>query len=345
MSSKAGAGWFSGPQGAVAAGLAALGMQRAMSYGRRSRSSKGKRMRTYKKYKNKFAPGKGKKRRMLKRPRLRAPVSTQLRQLKRRVEAGMGTYIEKHRETQQLTAANNGINLGSYPVNTLTIIEGVIDALPVFNPALPGTYTSVDFTSGTQQKEVEIASTKSWIKLRNNSNQDIYVRVYLVQPKEDTSYNPRDTVTNGLTDMGSGLTVNTPLLTPLDSQQFCDLYSITKSVKRKLLPGSELMMNHYVRSFQYDPSFADSHNLQFQARWGTHVYLVRLEGPIAHDATTTTNIGRMQAAVDIELGYVHTIKYEAGADIKYIVVDDDNESMASANAALENTPVIAAHDT
>ena len=73
----------------------------------------------------------------------------------------------------------------------------------MFNPATPGTFTFADFTSGTQQKEVEFASTRTYLSVRNNYNVPVKVWIYLCVPRVDTSTAPDDVMEAGLVDEGS----------------------------------------------------------------------------------------------------------------------------------------------
>lgn len=260
--------------------------------------------------------------------RTQPSLARRLYLLQKRVEAGMGTYIYKYRDSGTVKCSVNAIDYQTIANNQLTQLEGAIDNLPTFNPALPGTFTFVDFTTGTQQKEIEFASCYSHIYVQNNYNVPVKVTIYKCAPKDDTNITPKQAVINGLTDMGSGLTEQTPMLTPFDSSQFRDLWSVLKTTKRTLKAGQGFTVKNFVRSFQYDPSFGDSHSLANQSRYGAHHYLVRVEGVVGHD-TTNAEYGNLQGGID----YVHVmkfvIKYDAGADIKYIEVDDGNNSFTN----------------
>lgn len=240
----------------------------------------------------------------------------------------MGTFIWKQRVCDSVQCAVNSIAYGLSTGSDTAKIESAIDNLPVFNPSTPGTYTFVDFTSGNQQKEIEICSTYTQVHIKNNYDVPVSVRVYLCIPREDTSISPLSAIQDGLTDVGSGLTTTTPMLAPYDSPQFNDLWKVAKCKKRQLKAGQEMFMSHVVGSFQYDPSFVDNHGLSNQGRYGGHQYLIRVEGPVGHD-TTADEQGRLQGGIDFQRTTKYVIKYEAGADIKYIEIDDDNSSFTN----------------
>ncbi len=256
-------------------------------------------------------------------PKLRSDIRT----LKRRVESGMGTYIYKERDSGTIKCSVNGIDYQGIDASNITKLEEVIDNLPVFNPSSPATFTFMDFTAGTQQKEVEFASSFYQLTLKNNYDAPVRVSIYKCRPKGETSITAKNAVIAGLVDLGSSLTEKTPMLSPLDSIQFKDLY-MTQVFKRKLLAGQTLSVKDFVGSFQYDPSFTDSHALAYQPRYGGLTYLVRVEGELAHDSVAA-EYGNLGGGVDYTNFRKHIVKYDAGADIKFIEVVDGNDSFTN----------------
>lgn len=248
-------------------------------------------------------------------------VNKAISSLKRRVESGMGTYVQKRRGTDAVVCGVNGTQHDNLSFRT-TEIEAAIDSLPVFNPSSPGTYTFVNFTSGTQQKEVEISSVYTYCLAKNNYNVPVRCTIYLCIPRVDTTITPVTAMTNGLTDMGSGLGSTTAMITPRDSIQFNDLWRVKYKVTKELVAGQTMKASYRTGSFQYDPSLVDSHTSTFQRAYKGHSYLVRVEGVLGHD-TTADQQGFLAAGVDVVKMTIITVKYEAGADIKYLEVVDD----------------------
>lgn len=261
--------------------------------------------------------------------RRRGTLTKKVRKLARRVEAGMGTYIYKERDSGRLNTSVNGVNNQSYTGTSISTLEAAIDALPVFNPALPGTFTTVDFTSGTQQKEVEFASTYTCFRVKNNYDAPVTVYMYCIYPKSDTSITGQSAYTQGLNDVGiTSAQTTTSLLVPSDSPQFRDLWKVKTVKKVKLGPGQMAMVSNTSGSFQYDPSFVDSHALSFQSKYRCHQYYLRVEGELAHDSSAS-EFGRVAGGVDYELYRKYVVKYDAGADITNIEVVDGNDSFTN----------------
>lgn len=266
-------------------------------------------------------------------------LSSRLRKLEKRVQAGIGTYIYKYRGFTYVQANVNNQNMSANMIG-VTALEGSIDSLPHFNPALPGTYTFVDYTSGTQHKELEFAVFKSSFVAKNNYELPAVVDIWCVVPKEDTSITALQAVTNGLTDVGSGLGATTTLVHPKDSPQFKDLYHVVGHKSKTLYAGQSLFMSHSVKPFIYDPSFIDNHNQEYQKKYGGHGYLIRVRGVLGHDDVTVNLEGITGARVDITRQCKFVIKYEAGADIEYLEVDDNPDTFTSVGiAALPVQPV------
>lgn len=269
----------------------------------------------------------------------RCDDSNAFKKLKKRVESGMGTYIYKTRASNEVSCAQNSYSTSVFDGSKVSFIENAIDNLPTFDPSNPGTYTFVNFNTGLQQRQIEIASTFTSCTIKNNYRVPVRFRIYLCIPREDTSITPSEAMENGLTDVGSGLDTTTPMLSPFDSPQFNDLWKVVKTRKGILQPGRGAAVSHVIGSFMFDPSFVDSHGLVYQGRYGAHAYLVRVEGLLGHDTVTLTQHGNLEGGVDVQRLTKYVIKYEAGADIKYIEVVDGNDAMTADGVVtvLDNT--------
>lgn len=251
-------------------------------------------------------------------------VAGELKDLKTKVDRGRGVLRFRCRFTAELLCAASLSNKLTVHTMSTSDIEVPLQQLRVFNPSSPGTYISMDFTSGTQMKEVEISLLKTVVTGRNNYNVPVTVTLYLCVPKNDTSIAPLTAYTNGLSQVSDGsLNETNPMFKPWDSPQFRDLWYIKKTLKKTLQPGDEIYMEYKAKTpFTYDPSFVDSHGLIFQERYSCHAYLVNIDGPIAHDSVTTTLTGVSQAKIDFLLERHIDVRYDAGADIEYCITSN-----------------------
>lgn len=248
----------------------------------------------------------------------------------------MGTHIERTRDTGRVVGSVNNIGQNSYDLSTVTTIESVLANLRYYNPSAPATLTTASGTTGTYQKEFLIKRNYAKFFCRNNYQVPCEVSLYLVVPKEDTSITPLTAFQNGLADVGNPSSTS-PLVYPSDSPQFMDLWKIVKTKKAYLLPGKSCQITHSTKSFQYDPSLVDSHSLTYQSRYGSMAILVRVEGPLGHD-TTANEQGSLVATLDYQIEKVIEIKYSAGADIKYIISNDNSNTFTN-GGVVSNMPV------
>lgn len=262
-------------------------------------------------------------------------VSKAVAELQRKVANNEGHLIYKNRQSDRnVSTAINQCNYINVSAFDRTLIETVIANLRYFNPALPGTFTTVDFTSGTQYKSVQIKAY-SKISLRNNYQVPVKICLYLVKPRKDTSIASKTAVENGLDDIGLTNGELNPLVYPSDSPHFNDLWQIVSRKQLVLQPGQQCKMNNSaVPWFSYDPSYSDSHSLTYQSKWFAHQYLIRVEGVIGHDSAVATEYGVLQAGVDSVQDTIVQVRYPAGADIKYMITADDSA------AAFTNGPQV-----
>lgn len=262
-------------------------------------------------------------------------LQKQLTSLQKKVANNEGHLIYKNRQSDRnVSTAINECNYLNVSAFDRTLIETVIANLRYFNPAVPATFTTVDFTSGTQYKSLQIKAY-SKITLRNNYQVPVKVSLYLVIPRKDTSIASKTSIENGLTDIGLTNGQLDPLVYPSDSPHFNDLWKIVKKKQIILQPSQQCYMNNSkVPWFSYDPSYSDSHSLTYQSRWFAHQYLIRVEGVIGHDSAVATEYGVLQAGVDAMTDTIVQVRYSAGADIKYMITADDSA------AAFTNGPQI-----
>ena len=169
----------------------------------------------------------------------------------------------------------------------VSTIEGVIDALPVLDPSTPGTLINVDFNTGTYQRKVEIARTMTKLTVKNNYNAPVRVQLFCVVPRGETSITPVSALSEGLADIGTGINKTTPMVYPSDSSQFKDLYVVIRKSSKTLVAGQTLSIRYSGGSFMFDPAFVDLHTLQYQPRFRSHLYLIRVEGVLGHDTSVS----------------------------------------------------------
>lgn len=310
--------------GAGVAGIASMAAKQALRW-------YGQPRRTKTSVKSGYRPRRGRV------PRKKRTLKKQVQELKRVAEADTGTHIYRHRGSTIRTASVASMGITSLTGCSTASIEAALAGLRYYNPAVPGTLTTADGTSGTFHKEFYIKRQYSRYLGVNNYQIPCMVTLYVVQTKEDTSISPATAFTNGLTDVGNP-TATSPLVYLTDSVQFNDLWKIVKSKRAVLQPGDSISLSFAAKPYSYDPSLVDSHTSAYQSALGCHTLVVRIEGVLGHDSVAS-EYGSLQAAIDLQEDRVFEINYPAGADIKTIVVNDTSSASFTNVGVVSNKPV------
>lgn len=250
-----------------------------------------------------------------------AKLKKDVSKLKKEVKVTMSTYIKKYRNfPTALSAATTQCAYSESTLNSLSVLQDVIDNVKYFNPSVPGTLINVDLTAPTFSNKVLFK--RSYVRAIARCNYSVPARVsmYVLSAKKDTSTVPTTTFSDSLTDT-SNASSTSPLIKPSDCIYFRDLYKIDKHVKKLIYPGQELEISHSYPSFYYDISLADTQTDAYQPRFHGSLLLVRVEGVQGHGSTS--GVAQSRAGVDIEFIRIHEVQYPGGADLLYIEVDDN----------------------
>lgn len=268
-------------------------------------------------------------------PRKVKGLTKQVKELKRIAESDMGTHTQRNRVTHPVLSIINQQNYLSVASSTKTILEAVLAELRYYDPAIPGTLLQADGAVGSFQKEFYFSKNHSKITVRNNYQVPCMVSVYSMRPKSDTSIIPSTAFTQGLADVGNP-DVLSPLLHLTDSIELTDLWRIEKSKRVKLEPGQQCVMTTTGKPFQYDPAFADAHTSAYQPRFNGHSWHVAVQGVVGHD-TIADSQGVLAAGVDLVIDTMFMIKYAAGADINFLILNDESGGFSN-TGVVSNKP-------
>jgi len=314
---------YAAKAGSVAAAVGGIAMKAASRY---MTPDKSKSVKTNKKIRRRFGPVKAQK-----------SVKKQVKQLTKLVNADMGVHTQRRRSCGRVVCTSNQQTQTGFDVISSTLLEEVLAQLRYYDPSSPSALVNASGLTGSYQKDFLFSSIYANMTIRNNYQVPVLVRVYACRTKDDTSITPITAFTNGLVDVGNPAS-SSPLVYLSDSAQFRDLWSIEKTMIKQLNPGTQFSFKTATKSFSYDPSLYDSHNLEYMRRHHGLVYVVRVEGVISHDSAVTTEQSSGLGGVDIMLDTTFTVRYSAGAQIEYIYVD--NETSAVTNGlVIANMPI------
>lgn len=192
-----------------------------------------------------------------------------------------------------------------------TAIESMLDSLPILNTAAPGTKTAVDMTTITNPTNWDIDCWAE-VVIKNNYLYPVDVTCYIIKPKEDMSTSPSNACV-----LGYALKANPSITSqydinfyPSDSSQFGDTWTIIKSCSPKRLTAGDELVEKYSSRLHYDQEDLDLVSATYK-RKHTVAVLVRVQGTVAHDSVTVSNIGTSEGAVDIIVRRKFKVAYPA----------------------------------
>lgn len=206
-------------------------------------------------------------------------------------------------------------------------LEGALASLRYYDPGTNALVTNSG-VSGSFSNTIYIASVWTKCIMRNNYKVPVDITCYVVVPKKDTSINPETAYQQGLLDQ-KGPSNTSTLMYPTDSEQFNDLYTIKKKVHKILEPGKQCSISYSVGGFYYDPADYDAHALNYQKKYGSHLYLFRLQGVMSHDSVVTNEIGLCQSQVDCAVERKTVIQYDAGKKLNDFTLDDNYDAFTN----------------
>lgn len=260
-------------------------------------------------------------------------VKREINKLKRQVVNVDGRAVLDYRLISAGTVAvSQNVSTDQFlALNSLANLEDVLGQLRYFDPSSPATLVVSDFTAGTYFKEVMFVRCTLEMEIRSNYLTPTHVTAYDCRVRRDTASSPSSAFTQGDTDT-SNKTFASVCLYPTDIPLVNDLWKL-KKVYDGIIPagGSRKVKIIINKSFKYDPSLSDSQNLQYQKTFMASGVYLRYHGALAHD-TSLNEQGLQGAQIDYLIKRTWKVRYDGGADIKFIFIDDDGlTTMANAS--------------
>ncbi len=264
-------------------------------------------------------------------------LSRAVKKVKDLAEQGTGELLYRERFTYQLQLiATNEANYNSFNLCAIQAIERSLGAVKFYDPAAPATLVTTNVNTGTFQREYLFHNSYQMV-IRNNFVVPVKLRMYIVVPKTQTSLTPEAAITAGYNDKGTGL-LSSALMYFSDSDIFTQTWRIVKSKICILQGGSQINWSYHHPVFKYDPTVEDTFNENFYPQYGGASLLARIEGVIGHDNVTPTLVGSMAVAIDVQTTSVFRILYDAGVNLKNIVVNDSSATIAYNGATITQKP-------
>jgi len=272
-------------------------------------------------------------------PAPKKSLKEQVKAIQKEIKTNQATLVYKEIGTgRNVQSAVNQQTLGPLTQVTMGSYETVLAELRFFNPSVPGTLIQGSGASGTYERSYHFKSVYSKVSLVNNYQIPVKVKLYCCVPKEDTNIIPITAFTNGLADVGNPSNTS-PYLDLTESPQFNKLWKIHKSVKKILQPGQVCKSSVNFKDIMYNPSIFDSHALDYQKKYKTFNWFVRITGVLAHDTAVTTEQSLAPCGVDFLTQTNYTVEYDAGVDLKWITISDTSDASFTNGAVVSSKPV------
>lgn len=261
-------------------------------------------------------------------------LKKQVKDLKRQVRADQAYHTNRRRQTGSVSCTTNQSTYSTIsPATNVSVLESSMANLRYYNPSVPGTLTTADASTGTYSRQIHIASIYKKLLVRNNYQVPCKVTLMSFVPKTDTDNSPVTFYSNGITDQTISGSVNQSLSYITDIDMVNDNWRIASSKTKLLQPSQELTLTHKTKAFNYDPSNVDTHNLVYQKKYGGQIFVVRIEGALAHD-TIADEQTTTQASIDYVCDMTLKFIYDAGGNL------NDYSYANGADASFTNSGVL-----
>lgn len=264
-------------------------------------------------------------------------LKKQVRTIQKVLNTDLSTRTYRQRDTNQVLAASNS-KASRQITFTVGQLETAISTLRYYSEST-GAYVTQSPT-GTASHDIRIHSLYDRVLARNNFTIPCYVEMYLCVPKRDTSILPVTAFTNGMTDQGNP-NPDSPLLYLTDSDQFNDIWSIKSSSKKIVMPGNSVKLTYTSKPFDYNSSLFDSHALDYQSAFKSHVFVIRVTGIVGHGGSTTTTVAVTQSGLDIIRDMTVVVKYDGGGPAVNDIAVVDNSDTFGGNGTITEQPIAA----
>lgn len=270
-----------------------------------------------------------------------AGLNRRITALSKSVKSDQAIHTHRRRDFLQVgCAVDQVVNTGIEGINT-TNLELAMANLRYYDPAVPGTLVTANASTGTYTRQIHFKSVTQKLTVRNNYQVPCMVTIYAATPKEDTNISAVSFYSSGVADQTIGpMAVTSPLLYLTDIDLVRDNWNIRRVKQIFLQPGSQTYAFHATsKPFDYDPSNVDSHNLQFQKKYGAFQFIIRVEGPYGHD-TAAAEATTLQAQVEMFVDTKFVITYDAGVNLTDFS-EDNNASTTFTNGGVVSNKAVA----
>lgn len=274
-------------------------------------------------------------------PRRKPSLTKQVKAIKKTLKADQARHTFKISEAGPLSASVAKCNHRAFSLGTISNLQTAMAGFRYYDPSNPANPITSDASTGTYSRHVHCLGITYSITARNNYQVPCKYKIYQVTPKADTSIDAITYFTNGITDqVQTTLTKDDTLpqihLTEIDA--FMSQWKVKLLKSGILEAGRQVSATFKTKAFEFDPSVFDTHNLEYQTKYGSGLFIVRVEGVIGHD-TTVADYTTLQAGIDLEGTRIYKFVYDGGANFNDIYVTDSRDASFTNAGVVSNKAV------
>lgn len=266
-------------------------------------------------------------------------LSKQIQTLRRQVHADKAFHTYKLAGSGRVLSNPAQCNHQVYTFNNPSEVQGYMANMRYFNPSAPGTLVTANPSTGTYSHDIQVKDIYSKIVCRNNYQVPVDIKIYLASAKDTTNIDPvtaygnQDQVINAITPS------TTPLLHLTEIETVTDSWNVKCMVNKTLEPGQSCSAVHTTGTYQIDPAFFDSETDAYTKKYKVSVWIVRVQGVIAHDTTVATEQTLINAGVDVDRLIVAKFEYDAGVNLNDIYISDTRDASFTNGGVVSLKPV------
>lgn len=264
-------------------------------------------------------------------------LKKRVRALEKKTKDELSTIVYKFDGKDTLRPNPGTASYGYTSALLISTLELALAQARFFDPSTPGTLITGSLASPTYKQNI-LVRVVSGIIFKNNYQVPCHLTYGLVRPKIASSTTPNQAFQNGLVDTGNPDNSST-MISYKDSSEFRDSWK-GKLYKKVLQPGQQCMLKHKQKSFQYDPSFTDTHNDTYNPVCKSAVYVYRCQGVLSHDTSVATEQGIGGAGIDVYNYNIYYIYYNSGGAAVKTIVLNEGSSQSFTNSAVVSQRVV-----
>lgn len=208
-------------------------------------------------------------------------------------------YSYRNCDTMQLTSSKNqcGYHNDAFPVLDATMATVASQYCKQLTSA--GAIETISYDIANTNLVLR-GTLKKFIQLRNNSSFSAEIHIYYLVPKQQTTVNPKTQLIDGLDeyDLADGGLETNICYFPSDSKSFRQSWKILKRSGKLVLEAGASAEMVCSRKIWWSSGYSDNHSLDYQPGFSMPI-LFRIQGAIAHDQSTTSNVGIGETTVDV----------------------------------------------